>query len=80
MRGHLGCAVGTECTDVYMCRLALGHTVMAKRGDSGPLSRMGKLVQCLDEDVESLGWVIVTAQPMGHCWAGPIFEYCSAVL
>ena len=39
---------------------------MAKKGDPGPLSRMCELIQWLDEDVESLGWVIVTDQPTSH--------------
>ena len=53
VRGHRGCTVSTGCMDVYMCCLALGYTVVAKRGDPGPLSHMSKLVQCLDEDVKS---------------------------
>ena len=50
---------------------------MAKKGDPGPLSRMCELIQWLDEDVESLGWVIVTDQPAhrsswaGLVWVGP---------
>ena len=61
-----------QCAGIWDALLALNaRIVMAKRGDPGPLSRIGKLVRCLDEDVESFwvgdcnkaahGWVVLLA-------------------
>ena len=61
-----------QCAGIWDALLALNAwIVMAKSGDPGPLSRIGKLVRCLDKDVESFwvgdcnkaahGWVVLLA-------------------